>query len=196
MRHAATIAILLSSTAFAQGPADAPLFVRMETDHPDLQLIEVAEAGRYKQVCSAPCEQWVQPSSRFVLAGKDLPPSEEFSLPTSGAAVSLVADAGSQVQRQVGIGLSVLGSVFSVLGVTQLATTAAVRAVSDAPPPTLAAEAQPPAARAAPGPSLFTDGIFFSVSGAALALPGLWLMLTSGTSFELKETQPPSGASD
>jgi hypothetical protein len=90
-----------------EGPA-----VRLTSNNraAELQVLQSA----WTSVCNAPCGYVLDPTQTYRVAGRNIQPSDEFSLPRSTGFVDVHAHVTSKTKRWVGVGL-VLGGLSTVV---------------------------------------------------------------------------------
>jgi hypothetical protein len=146
----------------------------------DASLFGVAT---WEPACAAPCGTRLDPRFAYRVAGEGLVPSDAFALPTSRASregLAVDAKMGSSYQRMAGVGLSAAGGLGLLLGGAALVAT-----------PILESDHV--------GSSTFrsgvlTGGIVVAGAGAIALVSGLWLWLSSDTTYRIEPAGPPAGS--
>jgi hypothetical protein len=131
----------------------------------------------WEPACAAPCDVKLDPRFAYRVAGEGMVPSDSFALPARDERLAVDAKMGSSTQRLAGIGLSGAGALGMLLGGTALVAT-----------PILESEHV--------GSSTFrsgvlTGGIVVASAGAIALATGLYLWLSSDTTYRMEPAAAP-----
>jgi hypothetical protein len=111
-------------------PNDVELTVRADHDGVSIERrIKVIEGWQatfglpvlnttqeWAPVCVTPCKVKVDPNSHFRIAGENVAPSKNFTLPRDRSSVALNVSTGSVLAYDAGVGLSTIGAVLIAAG--------------------------------------------------------------------------------
>lgn len=89
-------------------------FVRLHADNPRARLQHLSL--RWMDVCTAPCEQPVDPGGLYRVGGGTIKASPSFQLPRSSGAVDVHASVGSVIKYWVGVAIAANGLAALALG--------------------------------------------------------------------------------
>jgi hypothetical protein len=70
----------------------------------------------WEPVCVTPCTVKVDPNSNFRIAGENVAPSKNFTLPRDRSALTLNVSGGSVLAYDAGVGLTTVGAVLLASG--------------------------------------------------------------------------------
>jgi hypothetical protein len=118
--------LLLSAGALAQSQevqavrSDAPVYVQLDAP-PSVLLSRVMggfEGSAAERLCRAPCERWLPGglNTFYFVSGSGMPSSDVFDLGTSGGAMRVKVQPGSNMRRAGGYALGAGGGVATVVG--------------------------------------------------------------------------------
>jgi len=143
-------------------------FVRLHADNPRARLQHLSL--RWMDVCTAPCEQPVDPRGLYRVGGGTIKASPSFQLPRSSGAVDVHASVGSVIKYWVGVAIAANGLAALAFGGLLVAST-------DDSTSTLNATNRD---------SQHATGVAYLVLGAICMVVGLPLWLGNNTTVEVQ----------
>jgi hypothetical protein len=152
---------------YAPPRLDGPI-VFIRADHPRATL-QVQTQLYWQDVCVTPCGVPVDPKALYRVGGRQFVPSDTFNMPRPSGQVTIEARMGSRVRSIVGTALTLGGLGAGALGGVFL----------------LAASEQHNDSYGEPSPAKFFFtfyGVVLAIAGTVVALVGIPLWATSGTS--------------
>ena len=191
---------VLKANGKSRKPSDAPVYVEIESEKSDIQLIRLVGSSygtvattrgaasivvnSFSEECTAPCEATIErPRDKFFLTGDGMTTSEAFSLAGHGESLRLKVTPGSAWMRGPGV-------VFLSLGLPTAITGGIVWLVDSLSSSSVAPGTQNPYNRSG-GPSMSSPAILTLIGAGMMGL-SIPLIAWSGTKVEF--LPGPSGA--